>query len=228
MERFKKFLPFVLFGFGLFVLIVVFFVVKGGKKDVETVDETKLLEVNFDSRPVVSLTPTSDGHWLNLKIDKIVLPKTASVDYELLYSLPDGRTQGVPGNVSLNSDTKIERKLLLGSESSGKYRYDEGVKDGSLTIRLRDERGKLLAKFSTKFHLQSSDLEITSVDENFKYVLDKKPKGVFFVTMETFGLMDTSVQSVASGPYGVFTSDANLASGVAEGWKVVDLNIFYK
>ena len=38
---------------------------------------------------------------------------------------------------------------------------------------------------------------------------------MFFVTMETFGLMDTSIESVASGPYGVFTSDTTLASGVA-------------
>ena len=228
MDKLKKFLPFILLGLGAIVLIVSFIFIRSKKTDDVSVDDGAIKEVVFKDRPFVSLTPTSDGHWLNLKIDKIILPKTSSVDYELLYSLPDGRTQGVPGNVNLNSDTKIERKLLLGSESSGKYRYDEGVKDGSLTIRLRDGKVKLLAKFSTKFYLQSSDFELTSVDENFKYVLDKKPKGMFFVTMETFGLMDTSIESVASGPYGVFTSDTTLASGVAEGWKVINSNIFYK
>ncbi len=157
----------------------------------------------------------------------MTLPKAASLDYELLYSLPDGRTQGVPGTVDLNGQTTFERKLLLGSESNGKFRYDEGVTDGSLTVRLRGSNGKLLAKFSTKWHLQSVDSELTSVDENFTYKLDKKPKGIYFVTMETFGLMDDSVTSVASGPYGVFSSE-ELPSGTAEGWKVTSGNIFFK
>ncbi len=227
MSNTKKFLPLVLLGVGILILILVFVFIKN-KKNTAVVDESDVVvEVAFADRPFASLTPTSDGHYINLKIDKIKLPKAVSLDYELLYTLPDGRTQGVPGTVDLKGETSFERKLLLGSESSGKFRYDEGVTDGSLTVRLRDTKGKLLAKFSTKWHLQSADLELTSIDQNFTYILDKKPKGMYFITMETFGLVDSSVTEVASGPYGIFTSNT-LPSGTAEGWQVVSDNIFYK
>lgn len=226
-EKIKKFLPFILLGVGVFVLILVFVLIKNKKTEVVVDDSTVLAEVAFPDRPFASLTPTSDGHYINLKIDKITLPKAVSLDYELLYSLPDGRTQGVPGTIDLKGEKFFERKLLLGSESNGKFRYDEGVKDGSLTVRLRDSRGKLLAKFTTKWSLQSTDQELTSIDQNFIYKLEKKPNGIYFVTMETFGLMDSSITDVTSGPYGIFSSDT-LPAGSAEGWKVVSGNIFYK
>ena len=226
-DSIKKYLPLILLGLGIFVLILVFVVIKNKKTVVVEDDSNAVIEVAFKDRPFAALTPTADGHYINLKIDKITLPKAVSIDYELLYSLPDGRTQGVPGTVDLKGQTIFERKLLLGSESNGKFRYDEGVKDGSLTVRLRNTKGKLLAKFSTKWSLQSTDQELVSIDQNFTYKLDKKPKGMFFVTMETFGLLDTSITSVESGPYGIFTSDI-LPAGSAEGWKVVSGNIFIK
>ncbi len=226
-EQTKKFLPLILLGVGLIVLVLVFVIIKNKKTAVVVDDSAPLAEVAFKDRPFASLTPTADGHYINLKIDKITLPKAVSLDYELLYTLPDGRTQGVPGTVDLKGQTSFERKLLLGSESNGKFRYDEGVKDGSLTVRLRNSSGKLLAKFSTKWSLQSVDQELVSIDQNFIYKLDKKPKGIFFVTMETFGLMDSTITSVVSGPYGIFSSDT-LPSGSAEGWKVISSNIFFK
>ena len=221
-------MPFVFLGVGVLLLILVFVFIKN-KKTVETEDDNgTLVELAFLDRPFASLTPTADGHYINLKIEKLKVPKAVSMDYELLYSLPDGRAQGVPGTAELKDITYFERKLLLGSESNGKFRYDEGVEEGNLTIRFRDSKGKLLAKFSTKFHLQSNVTELTSVDTNFTYTLDKKPKGIYFITMETFGLpASSSVSSVTSGPYAVFAS-AELPSGSAEGWQTVDSNLFYK
>lgn len=228
MNSFRKFLPIILLGVGVLILILVFVLIKNKKTQLPVEDNNTLVEVAFADRPFASLTPTTDGRYINLKIAKITLPKAVSLDYELLYSLPDGRTQGVPGTVDLKGETTFERKLLLGSESNGKFRYDEGVKDGSLTVRLRDSKGKLLAKFSTKWHLQSGESELTSIDQNFTYKLDKKPKGLFFITMETFGLpVAETLSIVESGPYGIFTSDT-LPSGTAEGWKVIDSNIFIK
>ena len=227
MDKLKKFLPLILLGAGLLILVLIFVLIKNNNKTVVVDDSAVLTEVAFKDRPVAMLTPTADGHYVNLIIDKITLPKAVSLDYELLYTLPDGRTQGVPGTVDLEGKTTFERKLLLGSESNGKFRYDDGVEEGSLTVRLRDSRGKLLAKFSTKWHLQSDVIELTSIDQNFSYVLEKKPKGIYFITMETFGMMDNSVTEVNSGPYGIFTSD-ELPAGSAEGWTVASKNIFYK
>jgi hypothetical protein len=209
----KKYLPLILFVVGLGALTAAFFVFRDKKTSVET-EETALQEVVLEERPVASLTPSEDGHWLNLKIEKIVLNAT-SFDYELLYKLPDGRTQGVPGTVKLDGQKIIERELLMGSESSGKFSYDEGVEQGTLTLRFRNERGKLLVKFSTQFHLQSDTKKLTSVDGNFSYTLTKTPSETFFVTMETFGLPGDAPEEVTSGPYGIFSSaETSLAGSV--------------
>lgn len=206
----KKFLPVILFLVGAGVLVgVYFFVIKGGGDKVGTDDETTLQEVSLNARPVTSLTPSDDGHWLKLEITKIVLD-AASLDYELLYKLPDGRTQGVPGTIKLEGGD-IERDLLLGSESSGNFRYDEGVEEGTLTLRFRNDKGKLIAKFAGQFHLQSDVLSLTSIDGVFSYSLDE-PSDAYFVTMETFGVPETP-SNVSTGPYGIFSSSSEAHPG---------------
>lgn len=183
---------------------VYFFIVRKPAKEGE--DERALIEVALPDRPIASLIPTTDGHWLKMLIEKISIPGAFSLDYELLYELPDGRSQGVPGTIKLDSQSKIERDLLLGSESSGKFRYDDGVSKGTLTLRFRNEKGKLVVKFVSGFHLQSDVREISSIDGKFTYTLDKTPTKTFFVTMETFGVNEMPAGDVVSGPYGVFTS----------------------
>lgn len=210
----NKFLPVILLLAGVGVLVgAYFFIFKGSKEAGELVEIAP--EVTLPDRPVASLTPTEDGHWLKLKIEKITL-SAASLDYELLYSLPDGRTQGVPGTISLSGQSKIERDLLLGSESSGKFRYDEGVEQGTLTLRFRNERGKLAAKFSTGFHLQSDAKELSSTDGNFTLSLNKAPKKTFFVTMQTFGVYEMPPSEVTQGPYGVFSSSTAAFPGTVD------------
>ncbi|MGD8744366.1 MAG: hypothetical protein PVJ52_02125 [Candidatus Woesebacteria bacterium] len=219
----KKYLPVILFIVGLVVLAGVFFFVKGKRDEptIEEEEETSLIEVPLNERPVASLYPSEDGHWLKLVIDKIEVD-AYSLDYELLYKLPDGRTQGVPGSLELEDQGTIERDLLLGSESSGKFRYDEGVENGTLTLRFRNERGQLLVKFSTEFHLQNSTDELTSVDDNLRVTLDSASDD-FFVTMETFGYPESPPKEAAAGPYGVFTSSESTLSGSVE---LDDLNVF--
>ena len=208
----KRYLPLLLFLIGVLVLAGVYFFVLRKPASEETEEEEGLMEVSLIDRPIASLTPTQDGHWLKLRIEKL-LSGADSLDYELLYTLPDGRTQGVPGTIDLKGVSEIERDLLLGSESSGKFRYDEGVETGTLTLRFRNEKGKLLAKFSTKFRLQSAESEITSADEKLVYNLDKIPSKTFFVTMETFGIPKAPPGEVSAGPYGIFSSDKSAYPG---------------
>lgn len=200
----KRYLPLLLFLIGVLVLAGVYFFVLRKPATEETKEEEGLIEVSLIDRPIASLTPTQDGHWLKLRIEKL-LSGADSLDYELLYTLPDGRTQGVPGTIGLKGESEIERDLLLGSESSGKFRYDEGVEVGTLTLRFRNEKGKLLAKFSTKFHLQNATKELTSVDGKFVARLSKLT-GDYFVVMDTFGIPDSPPVQLTSGPYGLFSS----------------------
>lgn len=161
-------MPFILLGVGLLVVIVGIITVKNLKKQgPEDESDIAVPEIPADQRPFVSLTPTDDGHWLNFVVSKINVKGAASMDYELVYSVKNGGQQGVPGTVKLDG-SNVERKLLLGSESSGKFRYDEGVETGTMTLRFRNSSGKLIGKLSTTFKLSS-------------------PKqGVYEVTMDTF------------------------------------------
>lgn len=229
----KKYLPIALLLLGISVFAgIYFFVIKG--KNTEPTDDTEetIVEIPFGQRPVTTLTPIKDGHWLKLSISNLKF-KATSLDYELLWKPADGPSQGVPGTIKLDGMANIERELLLGSESKGKFRYDQGVEEGTLTLRFRNEKGKLVAKLSTEFHLQSNTKELTSLDGKFKYMLDKAPKGSFFVTMSTFGIPGVTSEP-SEGPYGVFTESVNLTGSAEGNWTKVSnpngasLGIFYK
>ena len=216
----KKYLPFILLGVGVLVLVGVIFFVRGRGKD-EVVEEENVAEIPFELRPVASLTPSEDGHWLNMVIEKIVFD-AASMDYELLYNLPDGRTQGVPGTIKMDGQDAIERDLLLGSESSGKFRYDEGVENGTLTIRFRNDKGKLTGKLTTDFLLLTNVSGVESSDGNFAYKFTDPIEEIYYVVMGTFGVPSDPPSGVKSGPYGLFSSvdaeedKAELLTGTAE------------
>lgn len=217
----KKFLPLILIGAGILLLVIVFIVIKGGKGGAlpEVQDEASIPEIAQSEWPVVSLTPTeksgvagSMGHWLDFKVQKINIAKAATMDYELIYTTGAGIQQGVPGTVKLDG-TDIERPLLLGSESSGKFRYDAGVEKGTMTLKFRDVGGKMIGKLVTDFHLQSETTTLTSSDGKFTYELDKIAKGVFFVTMKTFAEPDSAIVVVTSNGYSVFASDGKPHTG---------------
>lgn len=204
----KKYLPFILLGLGIVILLVAFFVMRKPKGDIDEAEEA-VAEIALSDRPVVSLTPSADGHWLKLFVEKIVI-NAVSMDYELLYKLPDGRTQGVPGTVKLDGQESIERDLLLGSESSGKFRYDEGVENGTLTLRFRNEKGKLIGKLSTDFKLLTNVSEITSPDGEFTFDLASTSDD-YFVVMGSFGVYEMPDTEIVLGPYGLFSASGDLA-----------------
>jgi hypothetical protein len=134
------------------------------------------------------------------------------LDYELVYQVPGGVQQGVPGSVTLGDRSEFEAELLLGSESSGKFRYDEGVEEGTLTLRFRNEDGQLLTRFITEFHLQTGTDLLTSSEGQFNYVLDSNSVD-YFITMNTVGIPGEYTGNISGGPFGVFTSSAKKLPG---------------
>lgn len=211
----KKFLPLILLILGIAILGIVFIVVRGGKsKDIENLpeEEVALLDLSIQERPIVSLTPTFDGHYLYMKVEKIGFDPF-SLDYELLYQVPGGVPQGVPGSVNLEGKSRFEAEFLLGSESSGNFRYDEGVEEGNLTLSFRNEDGQLLTRFSTEFHLQSKTDTLTSLDGLFSYELEEESEEIF-VIMNTVGLPGDFSSTVDKGPFGIFSSLHDEVPGV--------------
>lgn len=204
MGNFKKYLPLIILGAGILVLVGVIFAFKRSNNG--TVDEEETAkEIPISERPIVMLVPSADGHYLKLTIAQIKVKGATSLDYELLYTLPDGRTQGVPGTVKLTGGDII-KDLLLGSESSGKFRYDEGVTGGTVNIRFRDSKGKLIGKLTTEFTMTTAEKTLKSADGSFTYDLEKVQKGIFYVVMQTFAEPNPSTVVVYKDGYAVFAS----------------------
>jgi len=201
----KKYLPIVIIVLVLFLLIIGGFFFWRSRRVSQTPTglepEGVLIETILGERPYITLTPSSDGHWLTIDVSRI--KDADSLEYELLYNTESGATQGSINSVKLKGETTYTKKILLGSESSGRFKYDEGVTQGTLTLRLRGGPGT--RKFVTEFHLQQGETELTSIDNNFTLTGTLTPT-LFYVTMQTVGLPGEFEAEVINGPYGVFSS----------------------
>lgn len=161
------------------ILLCVLFLSGCGAKKTTTGQPTPapqgggVLEIADKDKPYISLTPTSDGHWLNLKVAK--LPSIISaVEYELIYNAVDNGSEiekGVSGTIKgQDVTTTLERKLLLGTESctSGcKYKYDDGVIGGTISINFISQDGKT-ATYESAFTLKkvSKDFSVSLTNYN--------------------------------------------------------------
>ncbi|MGB9637492.1 MAG: hypothetical protein ACPLY7_01700, partial [Microgenomates group bacterium] len=122
---------------------------------------TKPIEQTIKEKPFVSLLPSNDNHWLTLEIKNIV-KETTGLEYELLYfAQVEGNqvergvgTTGKPEEIK--NQTEFSKKILLGSAScttgTCKYKYDEGVTEGTLSVNLINSSGK--NKYESAFRLQ--------------------------------------------------------------------------
>lgn len=166
-------------------------------------NEEVVTEVALEDRPFVTLTPREDGKELTLEVSNI--GETSTIEYELVY-LSQGLSRGVVGSIEYKGEASVSRKILLGSCSKNVCKYDEGVEEGTLTLRLRGQEGT--KRFTADFHLQKGVKELTSVDGNFK-LSGSFPQGLTFVTMSTIGLPPGVGGKVIAGPYGVFATGTN-------------------
>lgn len=203
----KKYLPVFLLIVGLVVFAVVFVISKNKPQTGSILDsDTKLTEIPIDKRPSISLIPIKEARFLKLSIEKMDL-RASVLDYELLYDVSGGVTQGVPGSVNIKGLSSFETEILLGSESSGKFRYDEGVEQGTITLRFRDEKGKLIAKFTSDFRIFRDAKELKSPDGNLNLIFNKPVKDTL-VVMHTIGSKSKLPDNFAYGPYGVFSENS--------------------
>lgn len=217
----KKYLPFI----AVIVLAILFvggvFIVRkinqpAASDDGSSVD-AGVPDLPQDQWPTLSLVSDADGHNLTLSIKNIKVASATSLDYVLEWTANNTgtpTTQGTSGSIQLNGQTTIQRSdLLLGSESSGKKRYDKGVENGKLTLRFRDGNGKLLGKVATDFHLQNGTNTLTSVDGSFKYTLAKAANDVWFVTIKPFGTPDPASVVTYSNGWAIYASDGKPHAG---------------
>lgn len=171
----------------------------------------KVIEMPVSERPLINLTPREDGHMLFLKISEI--PKSiATIEYELIYSAKDESVEIEKGLGDTIKDVNgsLERKLLLGTESCTngcKYKYDEGVHGGTLSLKFFNSSGQVTS-YESSFSLRSTaDLKKDKVfklsTDDFEVPLPAKFTGNnFFTLIKQF-----------RGGYSVFSSGTSPLAG---------------
>ena len=201
---------------------------KGGSSGANpTPTPTKPIEQTIKERPYVSIVPSTDSHWLNLEI-KNILQGTSSLEYELIYfaEVEGNRiergvsTAGSP--TDLSSQTEFSKKILLGSAScttgTCKYKYDEGVSEGSFSLTLNKSGGK--EKYESAFRIQkgSEGKEgLTTGDGVFSFVSTSLPPSSVYLTVSSIGVPSSLPTAVVpkTVPYGIFSSGSVKGGTVA-------------
>jgi hypothetical protein len=172
---------------------------------------TKAVEMPVSERPMISLTPSADGHYLDLKMEGIPSNIT-SIEYEVLYDADSNGSEiekGIGDTIKLITST-IDKNLLLGTESCTtgcKYSYDTGIVGGEVTINFIDNNGQE-STFDTPYVLNTTaDINkagaITLTANNFSVKPKTKLTGSdYFVLMQNY-----------RGGYSVFSSRQNSLVG---------------
>lgn len=176
----------------------------------KTAKEEKVsLELPLEERPYVTLTPGSSCEY-TLNISGIK-GSPSQLEYEVVYQVDSGITQGVPGTIKLAGKSSVTRDLLFGTESSGHRKCDRGVKEGKITIKYRDDDGKTIGKAESDFRVYESAKAIKLDDFNFD--LGKISIGKY-VVMGTIGLPGKAPGKVVAGPFGVFGAKSKVSAEV--------------
>lgn len=198
----KRALPIFLLVLGLLGFIGGgFWLWRSFQKPVVVEEEEKIPELQFAEKPVVTLLPLSSCEY-NFEVEKIK-KGVSQLEYEITYKNADGVVQGVPGKIDLKGDSKISRKILFGTESSGKRRCDKGVSTGAISLKYKDAEGQVLANLETGFKVVENAERAELEDVNVSF--DRKvSKAVILKNLGFLGQAPTGVYG--SEPYSVFAS----------------------
>lgn len=167
----------------------------------------RINDLELEKRPYVTLAPREDGKELFLTIDQLKLGEV-KVEYELEYQAGT-MIQGAFGRINFDEEKPpVTKKLLLGSCSKGKCKYDENVTGGTLTLRFSGERDYVLREdFTLNLMSEKEGLFAT---RNTKIGLDVGLKGLsadtYVVVIPTFGLPKELEGELIAGPIGFFTA----------------------
>ncbi len=95
----------------------------------------------IDSSVKVDFSVSSDKHWVTLAVQNIP-QTTTSLDYELSYETGSKGLQGVIGNADVTGKDSLEKKIALGTASSGVYTWHDVVGNIKLTLRFTGDYGQ--------------------------------------------------------------------------------------
>ncbi len=130
----------------IILIIVVYFVAFRNKNASKpTTNEALPTEVvipTVDNSVSVDLVSSTGGHEVTLQINNIP-SGTQTIDYELSYNTKQQGLQGVIGTINLtNGESSYDKKITLGTCSSGTCVYHEVVGKIKLTLNFTGDYGR--------------------------------------------------------------------------------------
>lgn len=182
-----------------------------------TAEPTKPIEETIGSRAFVSLTPSADVHRVYLLVKNVPV-NIESINYELIYLADlDGNKieRGVTG-ILRPAEYNKSKEVLFGSAScttgTCKYKYDEGVSEGTLTLTFnRSGGGK--DKYESVFRIQKGKEAgngLSTGDGEFTFISTGLPATAAYLTISTVGIPSELPVGIIPKtiPYGIFSSGA--------------------
>ena len=203
-----------LIGFSLLLLVVGgFLFLRRQKNDSPgpTPTPTPVALINqlpVKERPYVTLVPRADGREVTLTV--FDNRGAERVEYELEYQAGN-LIQGVFGRIDFTEEKPpVSKKLLFGSCSKGKCKYDENVSGGSLTLRFEGGENFALKGNFTLQQMAAQEGLFTSRDGRLSLEVPEGslPATTYLIVADTFGLPGQLEGEVVAGPYGFFTAEA--------------------
>lgn len=141
-------------------------------------EDSSLEEIDliFDPEGLYGLLfPRSDGNAMALNIKRGASYEAFS--YVIAYTDEEGIPRGAGDeNTWINLEkgkSEYEQEVLFGSCSKNVCKYDKGVENGTLSLRIK--KGKQVFRTSSQWRIQKPDLTLgilSSGDEHFKYKFD--------------------------------------------------------
>ncbi len=126
----------VVFGIG----VLIFKGMGSLKQGTPLVEPTEVVMPTLDSSVQVDLSSNSGGKEVTLAIEGIP-SNTQSIDYELSYQTKQQGLQGVIGTIPLKGESNYEKKLTLGTCSSGSCVYHQVLGKIKLTLKFTGDYG---------------------------------------------------------------------------------------
>lgn len=162
----------------------------------------KMVEIELDQRPYVSLVPRDDGHELKLTVNDIPDIVT-QVEYEFIYTAADEGLiieKGLAGTLEI-SNSQASQDLLLGTASCTngcKYKYDTGVTGGSLILTFTTSQNQI-AMYETNFVLTTTaDIKQDGLNLDDLSIVATPKTNAYFIILKNY-TQDYSVFSNGPG-----------------------------
>jgi len=173
----------------------------------------ELSAVEIKGSPYITLKPRADGH--EIKMEAQNFGDFQTLEYQLSYLAKD-IPRGVIGQIDLkDKNNQISRDLLLGSCSKNVCKYDDGVSEGTLMVKLKKDNQVQTQEVA--FDLtRGEEAKGGLVSQDGKFIFKGTLPLSYYMVMNTLGVPKMPQGEIIAGPYGIFSAMSKNIKGTVK------------